>query len=251
MEPLTDSSFCHKETKKNKRHREKSFLSKGAAACVIAFSILAASACGFVLGHWTGNHQEASQTQGISAAVSTLPTQNLISTTSGLSVAEVAAATANSVVEITTESVQTGMFIGQYNASGAGSGVILSTDGYIVTNNHVIDGANKITITLKNGNSYQGKVIGTDSKTDIALLKIDASGLTPAAFGDSDQLIVGELAVAIGNPLGQLGGTVTDGIISALDREIELDNTTMHLLQTNAAINPATPAAACLTETAS
>ncbi len=238
VEPLTNSSFCHNETKKIKRHKEKSFLSKGAAACVIAFSILTASACGFVFGLWTGNHQEASVTQGIPAAVSTLPTQNLISTTSGLSVAEVAAATANSVVEITTESVQTGMFIGQYIASGAGSGVILSSDGYIVTNNHVIDGANKITITLKNGNSYQGKVIGADSKTDIALLKIAATGLTPVVFGDSDQLIVGELAVAIGNPLGQLGGTVTDGIISALDREIELDNTTMHLLQTNAAINP-------------
>lgn len=155
-----------------------------------------------------------------------------------LTTADVAAMAADSVVEITTESVQTNSMYGNYISSGAGSGVIISKDGYIVTNHHVIDGASKITVTLRNGTSYTGTLVGTDSQTDIAVIKVDANDLTPAVFGDSDKLTVGEEAIAIGNPLGKLGGTVTNGIISALDREITIDGQTMRLLQTNAAINP-------------
>lgn len=151
---------------------------------------------------------------------------------------QVAEATMNSVVEIRTESVVQNQYLQQAISEGAGSGVILSTDGYIVTNNHVIDGANKITVTTKDGQSYEGTLIGTDSQSDIALLKIDATDLSAAVMGDSDQLSVGETVVAIGNPLGELGGTVTDGIVSALNREITIDGETMNLMQTNAAINP-------------
>lgn len=154
------------------------------------------------------------------------------------SVQDVASAVSNSVVEITTEVVSTNNFMGQYISEGAGSGVIITTDGYIVTNHHVIDGASTISVTLKDGTSYSAEVIGDDAKTDLAVLKIDASGLTPAVFGDSDKITVGQTAIAIGNPLGQLGGTVTSGIVSALDREIEIDGETMTLLQTSAAINP-------------
>lgn len=154
------------------------------------------------------------------------------------SVEDVASAVSNSVVEITTEVVSTNNFMGQYISEGAGSGVIVTTDGYIVTNHHVIDGAQTITVTLKNGKSYPATIVGDDAKTDLAVLKIDASVLTPAVFADSDNLKVGQTAIAIGNPLGQLGGTVTSGIVSALDREIEIDGETMSLLQTSAAINP-------------
>ena len=154
-------------------------------------------------------------------------------------VEDVAAAVADSVVEITTEVVTTNSFLGQYISQGAGSGVIFTTDGYIVTNHHVIDSASKINVTLRNGTSYSAKVIGDDPKTDLALLKIEATGLTPAVLiADSDQLKVGQTAIAIGNPLGQLGGTVTSGIVSALGREIEVEGETMTLLQTSAAINP-------------
>ena len=154
-------------------------------------------------------------------------------------VEDVAAAVADSVVEITTEVVSTNSFMGQYISQGAGSGVIFTTDGYIVTNHHVIEGASKINVTLRNGTSYSAKIIGDDAKTDLALLKIDAKGLTPAVLtADSDQLKVGQTAIAIGNPLGQLGGTVTSGIVSALGREIEIGGETMTLLQTSAAINP-------------
>lgn len=151
---------------------------------------------------------------------------------------KVAAATANSVVEITTEGVTTDEFFRQRIQSGAGSGVIISSDGYIVTNNHVIENSNKITVTLRNGTQYTAKLVGTDKKTDIAVIKIDATGLQAAVFGDSSKLNVGEPAIVIGNPLGQLGGTVTNGIISALDREITIDGEVMTLLQTNAAISP-------------
>lgn len=155
-----------------------------------------------------------------------------------LSVAEVANLVSNSVVEITTESVANDMFMRQYVTEGAGSGVIISSDGYIATNNHVIEGASKIIVRLTDGKEYEAKLIGTDAQTDIAVIKLEGVTLEAVKIGDSSQLSVGDTAIAIGNPLGELGGTVTNGIISALDREIVLDNQTMTLLQTNAAINP-------------
>ena len=155
-----------------------------------------------------------------------------------LTIAEIAALAADSVVEIQTESVTTGRWLQQAVTEGAGSGVIITTDGKIVTNNHVIEGASKITVRLRNGEEYAATLVATDSETDVALLKIDAENLQPAVLGNSESLQVGETVVAIGNPLGELGGTVTDGIISALDRDITLDGKSMRLLQTNAAINP-------------
>lgn len=155
-----------------------------------------------------------------------------------LTVPQVAALVKNSVVEITTEQIVTGSFMQQYVSEGAGSGVIITADGYIVTNNHVIEGATNINVRLADGTEYAAKLIGTDAKSDLAVIKIEATDLTPAAYGSSSELEVGETVVAVGNPLGELGGTVTSGIISALDREITIDNTTMSLLQTDTAINP-------------
>ena len=125
---------------------------------------------------------------------------------------------------------------GEYPA--AGSGFIITSDGYLVTNNHVIEGANTITVVMENGNIYPARLVGSDSRTDLAVIKIEAEDLPTTYLGDSDDLQVGELAVAIGNPLGELSGSVTAGIISALNRSITLDNQTLNLLQTDAAINP-------------
>ena len=126
-------------------------------------------------------------------------------------------------------------------STSAGSGVIISEKGYILTCNHVIDGAIKITVTVNGcANPYSATTVGTDASTDLAVLKIEpqeSEPLTAATHGISDNLVVGERVVAIGNPLGTLGGTVTDGIISAKARKIQTDNGTMTLLQTNAAIN--------------
>ena len=122
---------------------------------------------------------------------------------------------------------------------GSGSGIIISEDGYIVTNQHVIADASEITIILNTGDEYTATVIGADSKSDLAVLKINASGLTAAVLGDSTQVEVGDLAVAIGNPLGQeLAGTVTAGVISAVNRKMTVENRSYNLLQTDAAINP-------------
>ncbi|MCI8440939.1 MAG: PDZ domain-containing protein [Provencibacterium sp.] len=171
------------------------------------------------------------------AAVSSVPAVSGGTAGENLSVAQVVNAVSDSVVEIRTE-VTTNTWGMQMSGEAAGSGVILSEDGYIATNNHVIENALSITVRLKNGESYEASLIGTDEQTDLAVLKIDAQGLSAATTGDSDALQVGEETVAIGNPLGELGGTVTNGIVSALGREVTIDGETMTLLQTNAAINP-------------
>lgn len=151
---------------------------------------------------------------------------------------EIAEFASKSVVEIYTETVSGNSRLGQFISEGAGSGVIISPDGYIVTNNHVIENARKITVRLNSGEEYEAELIGRDSKTDLAVLKINAANLHPAVFGNSNDLVIGEPAIAIGNPLGKLGGTVSEGIISAPGRNIEIDGHTMNLLQTTAAINP-------------
>ena len=147
---------------------------------------------------------------------------------------EVVAAVKDSVVEITTTTTSSRGVI----SAGAGSGVIIHADGIIVTNNHVIDGVSTIYVRLTNGNTYEAYLRGTDEESDIAVLKIEPhETLTVAKLGYSGALAVGEEVIAIGNPLGELGGTVTNGIISALGRAVEVEGVTMTLLQTNAAIN--------------
>ena len=123
--------------------------------------------------------------------------------------------------------------------SGAGSGVIVNASGIVITNNHVIEGASRISIRLTNGNIYDATLVATDADTDVAVLKFEPSEeLTVALRGNSDNIVVGEEVLAIGNPLGMLGGTVTNGIVSALGREVTVEGETMTLLQHNAAISP-------------
>ena len=225
--------------------KKRYLISSRGAAVVLTLCISVSSVFGFAGGMAVANYSEDKESTIASQLLTNSENDSIaaVATSSAdsggeLTVAEVASLTANSVVEITTETVTTDSWMQQYVTNGAGSGVIVSTDGYIVTNNHVIDGANKITVRLKNETTYTATLVGTDSKTDIALLKISATGLTPAVIGDSEELQAGDTAIAIGNPLGQLGGTVTEGIISALDRELTIDGETMTLLQTDAAINP-------------
>lgn len=128
---------------------------------------------------------------------------------------------------------------GEMVQQGSGSGIIISEDGYIVTNQHVIADATEISIVLNSGEEHKATLVGADEKTDLAVLKINATNLTPAVLGDSNLAEVGDLAVAIGNPLGQeLAGTVTAGVISAVNRKMTVDNRTYNLIQTDAAINP-------------
>lgn len=122
---------------------------------------------------------------------------------------------------------------------GTGSGVIYRPDGYIVTNHHVVDGAKEILVQLSDGRELSAKLLGSDSVTDLAVIKVDAKNLPAVEFGDSDTLMVGEPAIAIGNPLGlELRGTVTAGVVSALNRTVKIGDSDVPLIQTDAAINP-------------
>ncbi len=135
--------------------------------------------------------------------------------------------------------VQTAASFGSTAGTSSGSGVIISADGYILTCNHVVEGASSVKVTLNDGTVYDAALVGTDAASDLAVLKIAPEGdLVYVEQGSSEDLIVGERVVAIGNPLGTLGGTVTDGIVSATERNIRTsDGTEMTLIQTNAAIN--------------
>ena len=161
--------------------------------------------------------------------------------TSGLSIQDVAEMASKTVVEIQTENTQTTFTFlygnQSYTSKAAGSGVILSEDGYIITNNHVVSDSEKIVVTTYDGTEYDATLVGTDVKSDIAVIKIEASGLDAASIGDSDTLRVGDTALVIGNPLGSLGGTVTSGIISATNRDMVINQQSMNLIQTNAEIN--------------
>ena len=144
-------------------------------------------------------------------------------------------------------SVVTHMSSGQ--GYGAGSGVIMREDGYILTNYHVIEGGDAVKIMLlSDGATYYAQLVGYDESLDIAVLKIDAEGLTAAQFGDSDLLEIGDAAYAIGNPMGYLYGTMTDGIISALHVEVDVDGKSMNLIQTSAALNSGNSGGALINE---
>ena len=154
-----------------------------------------------------------------------------------MTAAEVYKNNVNSTVGITTE-ITTNYFGYKTTAAASGSGFIVTDDGYIVTNYHVIEGANKVKVTTYDNTSYDAEIVGSDETNDIAVLKIDATGLTPVTLGDSEALSVGDDVVAIGNPLGELTFTLTSGVVSAMDRQITTSNSVMmNLIQTDCAIN--------------
>ncbi len=154
----------------------------------------------------------------------------------GLTTAEIAQRVAPSVVSVHIYEQDS------LAPSSMGSGVVLTQDGYIITNAHVVEGASGINVLFADGTEMDARIIGVDEKTDLAVIKVAGEGLVPAEFGDSGALAVGERAVAIGNAAGQFDWTVTQGVISGLDREVTVTvggrDVTMSLIQTDAAINP-------------
>ena len=160
---------------------------------------------------------------------------------SAMTMQQIASVASPSVVAITTEQMSSSQtwFGGYYVQSGAGSGIIISQDGYILTCAHVVSGATSVKVQLNGSDeTYDATIVGADSTSDIAVLKIDATGLTPAVIGDSDKLAVGETTVAVGNPLGTLSNTVTQGIVSALNRQVTVEDNDMTLIQTDTSISP-------------
>lgn len=226
------------KSKPKKEKKPSKPASKKFVAAMLVVSILTSSLLGFGGGYLFSRMNTTTKGSLNITQVEPSNKTDATNTVAGVT-SQIVKKTADSVVEIVTEKVVTGSFASQYVQQGAGSGVIISEDGYIITNYHVIEGANSVTVTLRDGKTgYTAAIIGSDEDNDIALLKIDAKDLSPAVFGNSSDLAVGDYVVAIGNPLGELGGTVTDGIISALAREVEIEDKNMTLLQTNAQISP-------------
>ena len=160
---------------------------------------------------------------------------------SAMTMQQIASVASPSVVAITTEQMSSSQtwFGGYYVQSGAGSGIIISQDGYVLTCAHVVSGATSVKVQLNGSDeTYDATIVGEDSTSDIAVLKIEATGLTPAVIGDSDKLAVGETTVAVGNPLGTLSNTVTQGIVSALNRQVTVEDNDMTLIQTDTSISP-------------
>lgn len=156
-------------------------------------------------------------------------------------VVQVAKNVGPAVVGITNKAVARDFFNRQVEMEGVGSGVIFRSDGYIVTNNHVIEGAREIIVSLSDGSTVNGTLVGTDEMTDIAVVKVDAKDLPAAKFANSDEILVGEPVVAIGNPMGlEFQGTITVGVVSALNRTIDISysDRKLNLIQTDAAISP-------------
>ncbi len=143
---------------------------------------------------------------------------------------------AQSVVAVSS-TIQTTTYGRTTQGTSTGSGFIISDDGYVVTNYHVVEGATAVTVTLSDDNEYEAEIIGSDSANDVAVLKIEASGLPYVTLGSSDELAIGDYVVAIGNPLGSLTATMTFGIVSGKDRQVTTDNATINMIQTDAAIN--------------
>ncbi|WP_370740076.1 S1C family serine protease [Ruminococcus sp.] len=228
-----------KPPKAKKPKKQRKPISRGGIAIALAVTMVFSCGLGFGGGYLANKvNTSTSGSLNITKTSNSGTTTTASSTSKANSTSEIVKKTADSVVEISTESVVTGSFAQQYVQQGAGSGVIISQDGYILTNNHVINGANSVKVRLRDSTEYDATIVGSDSDNDIALLKVNATGLSPATFGDSNSLAVGDYVVAIGNPLGELGGTVTDGIISALARKVTIEDTQMTLLQTNAQVNP-------------
>lgn len=184
-----------------------------------------------------GAQDTQSENSSYALEKSQLPT-SLSSNDTGKSLTpkEVYAMNVNACVGIATQ-ITTNVWGQVASASASGSGFILTSDGYVVTNNHVVEGATSVTVKLYNGDEYDAEIVGTDEMNDVALLKIDATGLQTVTIGDSDQIEVGEEVIAIGNPLGELTFTMTAGVVSALDREINTDGKPINMLQTDVAIN--------------
>ena len=228
-----------KPPKKRRKHSS-GRIARSAVALVLAAAM--GFAGGFV-GARVGNAGNKVVIQQVERTDSSAASGTAVSS-SGMTTSQVSEMVSPSVVVITTEQVVYSQWswYGQNQVeSGAGSGVIISSDGYILTCAHVVSGASQITVTIGD-TDYTATVVGEDDTSDVAVLKIDATGLTPATVGDSDSLSVGDSVLAVGNPLGELGGTVTSGIVSALNRRVTIQGTsstnTMSLIQMDASVSP-------------
>ena len=240
--PMQSSPYRYVPEPKSAKKKKRSWV----LPLVVALCCLLSGACGvggvLMVQHIQAQQVEEVPEENVSHVLQGIRENSVIEivqvgTGTQMTPAEVYAANVNSTVGITT-SVTTNFWGYQSTSAASGSGFIISDDGYILTNFHVIEDSDSISVSMYNGDSYEADLIGYDESNDIAVLKIEAEGLAPVILGDSDNLNVGDSVVAIGNPLGELTFTLTSGAISAKDREVTFSNNmSMNLLQTDCAIN--------------
>ena len=206
-------------------------------SCVLVGGIAGASSTGYIL----------SQKDVFEASSSYLNDMNsdysndyaaTISNGSNISINSIYETYKNAVVGVTSEGITYNEYGQASKTASSGTGFIISSDGYIITNNHVVEGANGVSVTLYDAQNYDAKIIGTDAKNDVALLKIEVKDLNTVKLGNSNNISVGETVIAIGHPLGELTYTVTSGIVSAENREVRESETSINMFQTDLAINP-------------
>ena len=229
-------------TPEEPQHTKKPGFFRSTAAKVIAIVLACAivgTGCGF---GGAALYRNASRQNAVIQQSSREPVTVSVKQVDGqtkMEPAEVYASTVNSVVSINTTSTSGTNIFGQaVETASAGSGFIISQDGYIVTNYHVVKGATSVKVTLYNGDTYDATVIGGDSDYDVAVLKINAAGLTPVTLGNSADVNVGDSVLAIGNPLGELTFSMSGGYVSSCNRAINVDGTPFNMIQVDASINP-------------
>ena len=226
----------HRETVQEMKPVKKNRLGVKVAALCLCCALLGGAVGGGVV--WA-----AGGSGSTSINVSSRPaTEVAIKTVDGkteMTDAEVYAANVNSVVSINTTATAGTNFFGQsVQTASAGSGFVLTADGYIVTNYHVVEDADTVTVTMYNGDEYDAKYVGGDEDYDIAVIKVEAENLQPVTVGDSDTLNVGDHVLAVGNPLGELTFSMSGGMVSSVNRAINVSGTPFNMIQTDASINP-------------
>ena len=240
--PADDYQPSGSSVSPEERPRKKQSFFKSTAAKVIAIVLACAiigTGCGFggAALYRSSTRQTVTLQQSDRAPVTVSVKQ--VDGQTKMEPAEVYASTVNSVVSInTTATAGTNIFGQTVETASAGSGFIISSDGYIVTNYHVVKGATSVKVTLYSGDTYDATVIGGDSDYDVAVIKINAGGLPAVTLGNSADVNVGDTVLAIGNPLGELTFSMSQGIVSCCDRAINVDGTPFNMIQVDASINP-------------
>ncbi len=210
------------------------------AVALVLVCALVSGLCGFggAAAYGAFHTNKTSVNQAAQTAEEVAVTVKQVESGEKMTPAQVYASTVNSVVSINSTGTTYNVFGQQSQSSSSGTGFIITADGYIVTNQHVVSGADTVQVTLYSGQTYAATVIGGDSDYDVAVIKIDAAGLQPVTLGSSESVNVGDTVLAIGNPLGELTFSMSQGIVSSVNRAINVDGTPFNMIQVDASINP-------------
>ena len=236
--PIDTKNYAEDPWDKNPGGSPKKKGGSGLSGKIVALALVCALVGGFIGAGVSGATTKVNKTsvQVSDREVAQVQTVKVDGKTQ-MSMSEVYASNVNSVVSINVSST-TNYFGQQVETAASGTGFFITQDGYILTNHHVISGASTVKVTLYNGETYDATVIGSDEDYDIAVIKIDVTGATPVVLGDSSKVAIGESVAAVGNPLGELTFSMSEGIVSCVNRAINVDGTPFNMIQVDCSINP-------------